>query len=90
MTSSSDLTSTRVDMAVSLALSGDPMKAEGMLRDASENGVMPPKVRADFALAQVLSGHADEAQATLQADLSAEEAHTSVEGMLALMPAKKD
>jgi len=88
MAINNDMTSTRVDMAVSLALSGEPMKAEDMLHDATESGVMPPKVRADFALAQVLSGHAQEAQATLQADLSAEEAKSSVEGMEALMPKK--
>ena len=89
MAINSDMTSTRVDMAMSLALSGEPMKAEDMLHDATENGVMPPRVRADFALAQVLSGHAQEAEATLQADLTAEDAKTSVEAMAALLPPKK-
>ncbi len=84
-----DLTSPRVDMGVSLALSGDPMKAEQMLRDATEAGPVPPKVRADFALAQVMAGHADQAEQTLEADLSADEAKASVEGMQALAPAAK-
>jgi Flp pilus assembly protein TadD len=88
LATNSDLTSTRVDLALSLALSGEPLKAEGMLRDATEAGPVPPKVRADFALAQVLAGHADQAKATLQADLSPDEAKASVEGMSALLPAK--
>ena len=89
MATNADLTSTRVDMAVSLALSGDPLKAEGMLRDATEGGSVPPKVRADFALAEVLAGHSDQAQQTLQADLSADEARASIEGMSELLPSKK-
>ncbi len=89
LATNADLTSTRVDMALSLALDGNPVKAEGMLRDATESGPVPPKVRADFALAEVMAGHADQAAATLQADLSADEARASVEVMTALMPAKK-
>ncbi len=84
-----DLTSPRVNMGLSLALSGDPMKAEQMLRDASEAGPVPPKVRADFALAQVMAGHSEDAEQTLQADLSADEAKASVQGMQGLMPAGK-
>jgi Flp pilus assembly protein TadD len=89
LATNADLTSTRVDLALSLALSGEPLKAEGMLRDATEQGPVPAKVRADFALAEVLAGHADQAQTTLQADLSADEAKASVEGMSALLPAAK-
>ena len=89
MATNADLTSTRVDLALSLALDGDPLKAEGMLRDASEAGPVPAKVRADFALAEIMAGHADQAQSTLQADLSADEARASVEGMSALLPNKK-
>lgn len=84
-----DLTSPRVNMGLSLALSGDPMKAEEMLRDASEAGPVPAKVRADFALAQVMAGHSEDAEQTLQADLSADEAKASVQGMQGLMPAGK-
>jgi Flp pilus assembly protein TadD len=76
-----NLTSPRVDLAVSLALSGDPAKAEGLLRDASESGAMPARVRADYALAEVMAGHSDDATQTLQADLSADEAKSSVTAM---------
>ena len=89
LATNADLTSTRVDLALSLALDGNPLKAEGMLRDASEAGPVPPKVRADFALAELMAGHADQAQVTLEADLSADEARASVEGMSALLPKKK-
>ena len=88
LATNADLTSTRVDLALSLALDGDPMRAEGMLHDASEAGPVPAKVRADYALAQLMSGHADQAQVTLQADLSADEARASIEGMSALLPKK--
>ncbi len=88
LATNADLTSTRVDMALSMALDGDPIKAEGMLRDATETGPVPPKVRADFAFAEVMAGHSDQATATLQADLSADEARASVEGMSALLPPK--
>jgi len=81
-----DMTSTRVDLALSLALSGDPVRAEQMLRDASDSGPVPPKVRADYAVAQVLAGHSKEAEETLQQDISPAEAHSSVQGMQALLP----
>ena len=86
LATNADLTSTRVDLALSLALDGNPVRAEGMLRDASEAGPVPPKVRADFALAELMAGHADQATVTLQADLSADEARASIEGMSALLP----
>jgi Flp pilus assembly protein TadD len=76
-----NLTAPRVDLAVSLALSGDPGQAEGLLRDASESGAMPARVRADYALAEVMAGHSDMAMQTLQADLSVDEAKASVEAM---------
>jgi len=82
-----DLTSAKVDLALSIALSGDPVRAEQMLRDASDSGSVPPKVRADYAVAQVLAGHTKEAEETLQQDLTPSEAHSSVEGMQALMAA---
>jgi len=88
MATNADLTSTRVDLALSLALSGEPLKAEGMLRDATESGVVPPKVRADYAVAEVMAGHSQEAQSTLQADLSAEDAKASVDGIQALLMQK--
>lgn len=81
-----DLTAARVNLGLSLALDGQAPKAEDMLRDASQAGTSSAKVRADFALAEVLAGHAEQAEATLQADLSADEAHASVQTMSALMP----
>jgi Flp pilus assembly protein TadD len=84
-----ELTSTRVDMALSMALSGNPLKAEEMLRDATDAGAVPAKVRADYAVAQVMAGHSDQATETLEADLTPDEAKASVEGMEALLPAKK-
>jgi Flp pilus assembly protein TadD len=81
-----DLTAARVNLALSLALSGNAAKAEGMLRDAAEAGSVTPRVRANYALAELMAGHKDQAEATLQADLSADEAHASVEAMSALLP----
>ncbi len=81
-----DMTSARVNLALSMALAGDAPKAEDMLRDASQTSSVSPRIRADLALAQVLAGHPEQAEATLQADLSADEAHASVETMSALIP----
>lgn len=80
-----DIMSARVNLGLSLALSGDAAKAEDMLRDAAQAGPTA-RVRADFAVAELLAGHKDKAEATLQADLTADEAHASVEAMNGLLP----
>jgi Flp pilus assembly protein TadD len=81
-----DLTAARVNLALSMALAGEPQKAEGMLADATQAGSVTPRVRADFAVAQVMAGHSAQAEATLQADLSADEARASVAAMAGLLP----
>ncbi len=81
-----DLTAARVNLALSMALAGEAQKAEGMLADATQAGTVTPRVRADFAVAQVMAGHPDQAEATLQADLSADEAKASVVAMAGLLP----
>jgi hypothetical protein len=58
-----------------------------MLRDATEAGPVPAKVRADYAVAQVVAGQPEQAVETLQADLSVDEAKASVLAMSALAPA---
>jgi Flp pilus assembly protein TadD len=81
-----DLTAARVNLALSLALAGEAQKAEGMLAEATQSSTVTPRVRADFAVAQVLAGHSAQAEATLQADLSADEARASVAAMAGLLP----
>jgi Flp pilus assembly protein TadD len=81
-----DLTAARVNLALSMALAGDAKKAEGMLADATQSGSVTPRVRADFAVAQVMAGHSAQAEATLQADLSADEARASVTALAGLLP----
>jgi len=81
-----DLTAARVNLALSMALAGEAQKAEGMLADATQSGTVTPRVRADFAVAQVMAGHSAQAEATLQADLSADEAKASVAALAGLLP----
>jgi Flp pilus assembly protein TadD len=76
--------STRVNLALSLALSGQADRAEQMLRDLAQNAGANSKVRLDFALAQVIAGHDDDAQITMSADLSPEEARNALAGMAQL------
>ncbi len=57
-----DLTAARVNLALSMALAGEAQKAEGMLADATQAGTVTPRVRADFAVAQVMAGHPDQAE----------------------------
>jgi Flp pilus assembly protein TadD len=83
-----DATAARIDLALSMALAGEAQKAEGMLADATQSGTVTPRVRADFAVAQVLAGHSAQAEATLQADLSADEAKASVAALAGLLPAE--
>ena len=78
--------STRVNLALSLALSGQADKAEQMLRDLAQNSGATSKVRLDFALAQVIAGHDQDAQITMSADLSPEEAKNALAGMEQLRP----
>ena len=78
--------STRVNLALSLALSGDPARAEQMMRDLAASGSANPRVRADFALAQVMAGHSDEAAGTLGTDLTPEETQAAITGMAQLRP----
>jgi Flp pilus assembly protein TadD len=79
--------SVRVNLAISLALSGQAPRAEQMLRDLAQNVGATSKVRLDFALAQVIAGHDAEATQTMSADLSPEEAKSALEGMQMLRPA---
>ena len=59
-------------------------------QDATQSATVTPRVRADFAVAQVLAGHSAQAEATLQADLSADEARASVVALAGLLPPGAD
>ena len=78
--------STRVNLALSLALSGQADRAEQMLRDLAQNAGATSKVRLDLAVAQVIAGHDDDAQITMSSDLSPEEAKNALAGMERLRP----
>ena len=83
-----NLFSAHVDLAFSLALNGQPERAEVMLRDAAESTSSTPRVRADLAVAEMVLGHKDEAVQTLRSDLTVEDTKASVDGMEILAPAK--
>ena len=79
--------SSRVNYALSLALSGQAARAEAMMRDIASSASVTPRVRADFALAQVMAGHDQEAVGTLGGDLTPAEIQAAVTGMAQLRPA---
>jgi Flp pilus assembly protein TadD len=84
-----NLFSAHVDLAFSLALNGQAARAEQMLRDAAMSSSSTPRVRADLAVAQIAAGHGDQAIQTLRADLSPEDAKSSMDAMAILEPPKK-
>ncbi len=71
----------RVNLALSLALSGQAQRAEQMLRDIAATAGAPPKVRLDFAAAQVIAGHDKDAAQTLAAELTPQETKSAIEGL---------
>jgi Flp pilus assembly protein TadD len=83
-----DRISTRVNLALSMALSGAPEQAEQMLRDLSASATASRRVRLDFAMAQVMAGHDKDAVQTLGTDLSPDEAASAVSGMAQLRQGK--
>ncbi len=76
-----DRVSTRVNWALSLALDGQGERAEQILGDVAASGSASRKIRLDFAVAQVMAGHDEEAKQTLRTDLPAEEAMSAFEGV---------
>jgi Flp pilus assembly protein TadD len=78
--------STRVNLALSLALSGQGVKAEAMLRDVAASSSASPRVRNDYALAQVMAGHDKEAASTLGSDLTPTETDTALRGLEQFKP----
>jgi Flp pilus assembly protein TadD len=73
--------SVRVNLALSLALSGQAPRAEQMLRDLAQTAGATSKVRLDLALAQVIAGHDTEAAQTMSTELSPDDAKQALEGM---------
>jgi len=84
-----NLFSAHVDLAFSLALNGQAARAEQMLRDAALSSSSTPRVRADLAVAQIAAGHGDQAIQTLSADLSPQDAKSSMDALAVLQPPKK-
>ncbi len=77
----------RVNYALSLALSGQAARAEALMRDIASSASVTPRVRADLALAQVMAGHDQDAVGTLGSDLTPAETRAAVAGMAQLRPA---
>ena len=82
-----DRVSTQVNLALSLALSGQPERAEQMLRDVAASASASRKIRLDYGVAQVLAGHDRDAQQTLGADLSSIEAKSAIDSISQLRTA---
>ena len=81
-----DRISTRVNLALSYALSGQPERAEQMLRDVASSASASRKIRLDFAVAQVMAGHDKDAAETLASDLSPADSRSAISGIQQLRP----
>jgi Flp pilus assembly protein TadD len=66
-----DLTAAEVNMALSLAMSGDAAHAVAMIRPLAEEPGAAPKVRQNFAAVLAMSGDREAARQILSADMSA-------------------
>ncbi len=86
MSSDPDRISTRVNLALSYALSGQAERAEQMLRDVAASASASRKIRLDFAVAQVMAGHDKDAAETLASDLSAADSQSAITGIQQLRP----
>ena len=76
-----DRMGTRVNMALSLALSGQPEHAEQLMRDVATSATASRRVRLDLAAAQVMAGHDRDAAETLGSDLSPAETISAIQGL---------
>jgi len=73
-----------VNMALSLSLSGQPVRSVAMLRGAGSRPDAAPRVRQDLAVALALSGNTGEAEKLLLTDLSPSDAAAALAGYRAL------
>jgi Flp pilus assembly protein TadD len=71
---------TEVNLALSLALSGQPAEAITILAPLATRPDATPRIRQDYAVALVLAGRIDEAQRLLGKDLSPEDVAAAVRG----------
>ena len=72
--SSPDAAAANVNLALSLALSGDPRQALAILRPIALSPGASPRMRQDLAVALVLAGEDEEAGRVLHTDMPQPEA----------------
>ena len=80
-----DALSVRINMALSHALEGDPVKAEALLRDLADRPDADPRVRQNLALVVGLQGRFDEAQRIAGEDLPPEIAAANADSLRDLL-----
>ncbi len=79
-----DLAATQVDLAVSLAISGQPSEAVRILRPIAGSPDASPRVRQDLAMALTLDDHDDEAAHLLWSQMAQSQARAAIAGYEAL------
>ncbi len=79
-----DLAATQVDLAVSLAISGQPHEAVRILRPIAGSPDASPRVRQDLAMALTLDDHVDEAAHLLLSQMDQNQARAAIAGYEAL------
>ena len=81
-----DATATQIDLALSLAMTGDPATAIRLLEPIATSPNASPKVREDLALALVLDGREREAATLLLGQMTQDQARQAIAGYRALQP----
>jgi Flp pilus assembly protein TadD len=76
------------NLAMAYAMSGEPKRAEDLLRQASTDDTVSPKVRQNLALVLGLQGKHDEAKAIASQDLSTESAASDTSFMRSMVKAE--
>ncbi|WP_419728283.1 tetratricopeptide repeat protein [Lichenicola sp.] len=80
------LAATEVDLAVSLAISGQPSEAVRILQPIAASPDATPRVRQDLAMALSLDNRPDEAAHLLLTQMSQDQARSAMAGYQALRP----
>lgn len=78
------LAATQVDLAVSMAISGQPAEAVRILQPIAASPDASPRVRQDLAMALALDDRADEAARLLLTQMSQSQARSAIAGYQAL------
>lgn len=79
-----DMISAKVNLGLSLALSGDPQQAIQILEPMARGSDATPKIREDYAAALAIAGETDQASQVLSIDMPPDQINSALNGYQAL------